>query len=166
MTRVWLGLGSNLGDRDSHLKRAVSSLRGVLKSVLISPVYETAPQDFVDQPSFLNMVVCGETHLSPPQLFERIVDIEYRGGRNRNNTVPKGPRVIDIDLLHWGCLVAAWSFPGHVLILPHPAISRRRFVLTPVLDIDPQLRDPADGVAYAVKIQSLSEQELWPYASS
>lgn len=137
MKSVWLGLGSNIGDRATYLRRAVELLHApALKVLRVSPVYETAPQGFLDQNWFLNLVLEAETSLLPLRLLARCGRIERELGRRRS--VPNGPRTIDIDILFYANAVIR----GARLDTPHPRYSERRFVLQPLADLDPGHRDP------------------------
>jgi 2-amino-4-hydroxy-6-hydroxymethyldihydropteridine diphosphokinase len=134
---IYLSLGSNLGDRAQNLHAALDGLaRAGIAVRRVSSVYETAPVDLVDQPMFLNLVLEAETALRPRQLLKRIARLERELGRRR--TVAKGPRTIDIDILFHGTSVI--DTPG--LIVPHPRIAERRFVLEPLTEIAPDLRHP------------------------
>jgi 2-amino-4-hydroxy-6-hydroxymethyldihydropteridine diphosphokinase len=132
MTRVYLSLGSNVGDREANLRAAIERLP-VLR---ISPIYETEPVDYTDQPWFLNLVVEAETDLSPHDLLAATSRIEQELGRVRD--IPKGPRTIDIDILLYGDEVV--NEP--ILQIPHPRMAERRFVLAPLADLVPDLRHP------------------------
>jgi 2-amino-4-hydroxy-6-hydroxymethyldihydropteridine diphosphokinase len=134
---IYLGLGSNIGDREANLRKAVERLPAAGVRVLReSPVYETEPVDYTGQAWFLNMVVEGETALFPMQLLSRTSRIERELGRVRS--VPKGPRTIDIDILLYGQTVVRSA----TLEIPHPRMSDRRFVLAPLADLAPDLRHP------------------------
>jgi 2-amino-4-hydroxy-6-hydroxymethyldihydropteridine diphosphokinase len=135
MTRTYLSLGSNVGDREANLRAAIERL----PALRISRVYETEPVDFTDQPWFLNLVVEMETDLSPLDVLATTSRIEEELGRVR--TVPKGPRMIDIDILLYGDEVV--NEP--TLQIPHPRMAQRRFVLAPLADLAPDLRHPATG---------------------
>ncbi len=128
--RAFLGLGSNLGDRLGYLKEAI---RGLPDVVRVSPVYETAPVGGPRQGPFLNLVVELATERSPRELLETCRALEAAAGRTRG--VPDGPRTLDIDVL-WieGCEV---HDPD--LIVPHPRMTERAFVLVPLRDLAPEL---------------------------
>jgi 2-amino-4-hydroxy-6-hydroxymethyldihydropteridine diphosphokinase len=137
MKLVYLGLGSNLGDREANLRSAIERLEAPeLRVLRVSPTYETEPMDLRDQPWFLNLVVEANTSLFPLQLLSRTGRIERELGRQR--TVEKGPRTIDIDILLYGNAVV--ETPR--LQLPHPRMIERRFVLAPLADLSPDLRHP------------------------
>jgi 2-amino-4-hydroxy-6-hydroxymethyldihydropteridine diphosphokinase len=135
---VYLGLGSNLGDRREHLSRARALLQSPdVRIARASSIYETEPRDFPNQPWFLNQVVEVQTTLFPRQLLARTQKIEREMGRKR--TVDKGPRVIDIDILLYGESVVHTE----ALEVPHPRMTDRRFVLEPLAELVPELRHPA-----------------------
>jgi 2-amino-4-hydroxy-6-hydroxymethyldihydropteridine diphosphokinase len=135
---AYVGLGSNLGDRAGHLLMAV---RGMLDAGLavtrLSAIYETEPVDVREQPVFLNMVAELRVALySPEQTLARLLRIEYALGRRRE--LPRGPRTIDLDLL----LYANERRETEFLQLPHPRLHERRFVLTPLAELVPELLHP------------------------
>lgn len=141
--RAVLGLGSNLGDRRAHLRRAVETLRAAGDLQAVSPLYETEP---VGGPSgqgpYLNLVVVLDTPDSPRRLLERCRRLEEDAGRIR--TVRHGPRTLDVDLL----LVEGESVDEEDLQVPHPRMWERRFVLVPLHDLAPELV-PAEALARA-----------------
>jgi 2-amino-4-hydroxy-6-hydroxymethyldihydropteridine diphosphokinase len=137
MKTVYLGLGSNVGDRERNLATALAQLAGpALRVLRVSSTYETEPVDYTDQRWFLNLVVEAETELFPMQLLARIVKVERALGRVR--TVPKGPRTLDIDILLYGRAVVRSAR----LEIPHPRMGERRFVLAPLAELAPGLRHP------------------------
>lgn len=133
---VYLGLGSNVGDREANLRAAIERLGevGVLQAV--SSIYETEPREVTDQPWFLNCAVALETEQMPKQLLARLLGIEREMGRRR--VKPKGPRLIDIDILLFGSSVVE----AKGLTIPHPTMHERRFVLDPLAEIAPEVRHP------------------------
>ena len=138
--RVYLSLGSNLGDREENLRGAIGGLSGEgVEVTRVSGVYETEPVDYLEQGWFLNLVVEGETSLAPAELLAAIGRIEQ--GMGRVHEVPKGPRTIDIDILYFGEQVVRTE----ALEIPHPRIAERRFVLEPLAELAPELRDPVSG---------------------
>ena len=140
MNIAFLSLGSNLGDREALLNEALNRLEteGV-HVVRRSSIHETEPQDYLDQPLFLNMAIEVETDLTPRELLAAIQKIETEMGRQR--TIPKGPRTIDIDILFYANQTI--SPPG--LEIPHPRLTERLFVLDPLSEIAPDLRHPVTG---------------------
>lgn len=137
MKTVYLALGSNLGDRLAYLQKALDLLhRPTLQVKRAASVYETEPMEVTDQPWFLNTVLEVETLLFPRQLLARLQQVERRLDRQR--TIDKGPRTLDIDLLLYGQAVVQ----APELTIPHPAMAQRRFVLEPLAELAPQLRHP------------------------
>ncbi len=134
--KVYLGLGSNLGDRQAYLDAALAALPPAVSVLRRSPIYETEPWGFADQEKFLNMVVEAETELTPPELLGTLKAIEKQVGRKP--TFRNGPREIDIDILIYGDTVFA---EGGVSI-PHPSLAERAFVLAPLADLAPDLNIP------------------------
>ncbi len=135
----YLGLGSNLGDRRGHLQAAASALPayGVIVTAA-SSVYDTEPVGLVlEQPEFLNACLRIDTELEPLELLDAAKAVEREVGRDAGG-VRHGPRVIDVDVL----LLGSRSFESERLRLPHPQVSSRRFVLVPLLELDPQLALP------------------------
>jgi 2-amino-4-hydroxy-6-hydroxymethyldihydropteridine diphosphokinase len=134
---VYLGLGSNVGEREAMLQAAVDRLHSAeLRITRLSSVYETEPQGLRDQRWFLNLVAEAETDLFPRQLLGCIVKIERELGRRR--IIENGPRTIDIDILFFGNSVVKTG----ELTIPHPRFAERRFVLAPMVELNPELRDP------------------------
>ena len=137
MKRIYLSLGSNIGDREGNLRQAVERLASLDVRVLhASRIYATEPLDYKNQAWFLNQVVEAETALFPMQLLTRIGRVERELGRVR--AVPKGPRTIDIDILFYAAAVVETAR----LEIPHPRIAERRFVLEPLAELAPDLRHP------------------------
>lgn len=138
MTRAYLGLGSNLGDRRALLGQAIDALDwGDVSVVGRSRVYETTPVGGPpDQPDFLNQVIAVETTLDARALWERCSAVEASLGRAREHETRWGPRAIDIDVLTFGDEVVA----DEDLQIPHPRIGERAFVLVPLAEIAPRLR--------------------------
>ena len=139
MNHVFLGLGSNRGDRQNNLAGAIKLLEEkVGKLVQASPIYETAPWQMDDSTSFLNQVISIDTELSAFSLLEAIVKIEESMGRVRTHDAGYEPRTIDIDILFFNNDV----LESDLLIIPHPHITKRRFVLQPLADINPDYVHP------------------------
>ena len=138
---IYLGLGSNLGDRETNLRAAIQSLEQ--KGVIVrrsASLYATEPRDFEDQPWFLNTVFEVRTLLEPEPLLHECLEIEREAGRVRDRS--KGPRPLDIDILLYKDRLV--DVPG--LVIPHPRYRDRRFVLTPLDELVPELPDPASGL--------------------
>jgi 2-amino-4-hydroxy-6-hydroxymethyldihydropteridine diphosphokinase len=138
---VYLALGTNLGDRMENLRRAIAALPPAVLVTTISPVYETPPWGYTDQPAFLNMALTGETENSPSDLIAFLKNLETELGREK--TFRNGPRLIDIDILFYDDL--RLDEPG--LVIPHPRLHERAFVLVPLNDIAPNLIHPELGRA-------------------
>jgi 2-amino-4-hydroxy-6-hydroxymethyldihydropteridine diphosphokinase len=144
-----LGLGGNLGRRAAHLARARRLLeRKGVRILRASSVYETEPVDYAGQPWFLNQVLEVRSELDPPGLLRLAKSIEAE--MKRRPAAPKGPRVIDIDILLAGSLVV--DTPD--LVIPHPRLHLRNFVLAPLREIVPRLRHPVLGRSVAEMARS------------
>jgi 2-amino-4-hydroxy-6-hydroxymethyldihydropteridine diphosphokinase len=133
---VYLGLGSNMDDRAGNLKAALAALGQTLAIVRVSSVYETQPVGFADQPPFLNLVCHAVTTLMPMQLLDLVRRIETQLGRVP--TFRNGPRVIDIDILLFDDL----HLVSEELVIPHPELPNRMFVLVPLAEIAPNVMHP------------------------
>ena len=133
-----MSLGSNLGDRAAHLSEAIRKLSDFGAVTNCSSIYQTEPVEVTNQPEFLNCAIELETTLDPQQILHAILKIELEMGRDRNTQPPKGPRTIDIDLLLAGNAII--NTPQ--LVVPHPAMQTRRFVLEPLAEISPQAIHP------------------------
>jgi 2-amino-4-hydroxy-6-hydroxymethyldihydropteridine diphosphokinase len=136
---VYLSLGSNLGDRERNLWTAVDALSCVLQITAVSSVYETEPVGVVDQPAFLNLAIAGTTKLAPTPLLVALKTIEQEVGREPG--IRWGPRVVDIDILLYGDLTL--DSPG--LVIPHPEMTGRAFVLIPLDEIAGTVLHPGLG---------------------
>ena len=134
---IYLSLGSNLGDRAGNLSRAIEALATIGVPVLRrSSIYETEPVDFVAQPWFLNCVVEAETSLMPRQLLIELQAIERKFGSQK--LVPRGPRIVDLDVLFYGSEV----IHAAGMEIPHPRLTERRFVLVPLAELVPEFLHP------------------------
>jgi 2-amino-4-hydroxy-6-hydroxymethyldihydropteridine diphosphokinase len=140
---VAIALGSNLGDRHSHLQFAEHRLREFLEGLIVAPPIETEPVGVGPQPRFLNTAVVGATTLSARTLLDQLLAIERKRGRQRPH--PGAARTLDLDLILYGDAVI--SEPG--LEVPHPRFRERRFVLEPLASIAPDLVDPVTGSTIA-----------------
>jgi 2-amino-4-hydroxy-6-hydroxymethyldihydropteridine diphosphokinase len=141
---IYLSLGSNLGDRAANLERAIAALPEAGVRVLRrSSLYETEPVDFRAQPWFLNCVVEAETLLMPRQLLHALQGIERTFGSRKR--VPRGPRVIDLDIL----LYASSVIRTEEMEIPHPRMAQRRFVLVPLAELAPGLHHPVHSSTIA-----------------
>jgi 2-amino-4-hydroxy-6-hydroxymethyldihydropteridine diphosphokinase len=140
--RVFLGIGSNVGDRAKFLNRATAELKRVkdTKIVWTSSVYETDAYGKTDQPKFLNAIVEIETSLAPPELLDEIKAVEGRTGRTPMERW--GPREIDVDILLYEGLV----YSDDRVTVPHPELEKRKFVLVPFREIAPDVVHPVTGL--------------------
>ncbi len=137
MKQAYISLGSNLGDRAAHLRRAIEELAAAgIEVVRVSPSYRTEPVDYRPQPWFVNCVVEVRTELLPLRLLNTIQKIEHRMGRRR--TILKGPRTIDLDILFYENAIIRSA----QLEVPHPRLGERNFVLVPLAEIAATLRHP------------------------
>ena len=143
MQRAYVGLGSNLGDREETLRAAVVALgeHPSVEVVGFSSLIDTEPVGYTDQPRFLNGVAALETELSARELLELLLEVERRFGRSREDVPPQGPRTLDLDLLVYG--TAEIEEPG--LRVPHPRLHERGFVLEPLAEVAPGLEVPGRG---------------------
>ena len=147
MTRAFVGLGANLGERETTLRRALDLLAAEpgIEVAAVSTFRETEPVDYLDQPNFVNAAAELRTELPPLELLERLLEVERRLGRTRNG--PRfGPRTVDLDLLLYGDETI--REPG--LRVPHPRLHERRFALEPLAELDPDLVLPGHGPVQAV----------------
>ena len=140
MVACAVSLGSNVGDRRAHLNFAVASLRGLLTNLAVSRYYETVPVGVSGpQAMFLNAAAVGQTSLTARGVLEALLAIEQERGRER--PYARAPRTLDLDLILLGDVVL--DEPD--LVVPHPRFRERRFVLEPLAEIAPDLKDPATG---------------------
>ncbi len=155
MKRIFLSLGSNLGDRAENLSRARHELGDAEVQILAqSSLYETEPQGLANQPWFLNQVVEAATDLFPRQLLWRVKKIEQIMGRQA--AVRNGPRVIDIDILLFGNAVV--NTPD--LVIPHSGLAERRFVLAPLAELTHDLRHPVTRLTAKEMLSKISAQPV------
>ena len=149
---MYLGLGSNLGDRRSNLRRALRQLRPAGRITQVSSLYETEPVGYLRQPRFLNAVCVIETGLSPHALLRFIKRIEQQMGRR--STRRFGPRLIDLDILIYG----AYCVRTRTLEVPHPRFHERAFTLVPLREVAPGLAHPVLGRTIAALAAELVGQ--------
>ena len=136
MIRVFLGIGTNLGDRERNLQDALAILSQKMVILKESSIYQTAPWGYLDQPAFLNQVIEAQTDLSPLNLLGFLKDTEKALGRQANFRY--GPRLIDLDILFYGNRIIQTSR----LQVPHPRLAERTFVLVPLAEIAPDFVHP------------------------
>jgi 2-amino-4-hydroxy-6-hydroxymethyldihydropteridine diphosphokinase len=154
---VYLALGSNLGDRAANLRRAVECLPPWVIPSAASPVYETPPWGYTDQPAFLNQVIRAETLYEPVPLLEYLKHLEVQLGRT--TTFRNGPRVIDLDILLYDEII----YDSPSLTLPHPRLSERAFVLVPLVDLAPDLLHPIEGISMRQLLSKIDASEIKTY---
>lgn len=149
---AYIGLGSNLGGRWATLRTAVGQLCTLGRVTAVSSLYETEPVGYRDQPWFLNAVVILETVLEPQELLHRLLEIERAAGRRR--LFPNAPRTLDLDLLLYDAVVMA----SEELVVPHPRLHERAFVLVPLVELAPDLIHPQFEVPMRVLLDALGER--------
>jgi 2-amino-4-hydroxy-6-hydroxymethyldihydropteridine diphosphokinase len=153
MSEVWIGLGSNLGDKRANIERALDFLAQSCLVADVSSLYKTEPVGFQDQDWFLNCAAKIETDLEPRPLLDLLKSLEQRLGRTQR--IQNGPRTIDLDILIYGGRVV--QEPG--LAIPHPRMHERLFVLAPLREISPSLVHPVLGKTIAELAASLRQPE-------
>jgi 2-amino-4-hydroxy-6-hydroxymethyldihydropteridine diphosphokinase len=143
VARAYVGLGSNLGDREGTIRAALAELDAAegVEVIAVSTLLDTEPVGYTDQPRFLNGAAALESRLPPRELLDLLLAVEARFGRNRAAVPAKGPRTLDLDLLLFGG--ARIDEPG--LQIPHPRLHERAFVLGPLAELDPALEVPGKG---------------------
>jgi 2-amino-4-hydroxy-6-hydroxymethyldihydropteridine diphosphokinase len=153
MTKLYLSLGSNIGNRAENIARAIAALgeRGV-RVTRESSLYDSEPLEIKEQPWFLNCAIEAETELSSERLMEVLLEIEREMGRERR--VPKGPRLIDMDILLYGSEVVRAAG----LEIPHPRMAERKFVLVPLAEIAAEVNDPVSMMAIAEMLEATADQ--------
>lgn len=139
MAIAYLGIGTNIGDRGANISRALREISRASRVLAVSRVYQTAPIGYADQPAFWNLAVKVSTSLPARDLLLRLKDAERLMGRTV--TFANGPRVIDIDVLFYDDLVV----DDGVLVVPHPRVMERAFVLRPLVEIASLLVHPGTG---------------------
>ena len=154
VSQVYLAIGTNLGERQKNLQRAVDALGEVVAVEAVSPIYKTAPWGITDQPDFLNACLVGQTILMPQELLGVCKTIEQQIGRKPG--IRWGPRLIDIDIIFFGRQIL--SEDG--LTLPHPEVADRAFVLAPLADIAPDYVHPQNGRTVAEMLSDLGASSV------
>ena len=151
---AYIGLGSNMGDRLNYILQAVQAMENseLTRVVDVSPVYETAPVGVTDQPSFLNAVAKVQTLLPPRSLITTLLSFEKSLERVR--TQRWGPRTIDLDILFFGDLITSFE----EVVVPHPRLHRRMFVVRPLADVAPYFHHPVIGERVVQILERLREQ--------
>jgi len=151
---VYLALGSNMGNRAANLKEAITSLPPQMEVKAKSKVYETPPWGYTEQAKFLNQVLKVKTYLEPVLLLKHLKRLEVALGRKA--TFQNGPRLIDMDILFYDDLV----FEVPELVIPHPRVHERGFVLLPMMDIAPELVHPVQGKSVRELIAGCDLQDI------
>ncbi len=162
MPECYLSLGSNCGNRFGQLSEALSRIAARWPIAVVSSVYETDPQIVTDQGAFLNLCCRIDAEAPPVAVLRGVNEIEAALGRDRRRERPKGPRTMDIDLLLWGCDIL--REPD--LTIPHAGLTERQFVLRPLLEIAPGLRNPRDGLPLSALSASLPGQGVYCYGKA
>ncbi len=153
MGTVYLGIGSNLGDREANLKGALDALSGQVEIEKISSIYETEPVGYAEQPWFLNLVCRGETGMEPLDLLSLAKRIEAQMGRQES--FRNAPRPVDIDIIFFDDRM----IETEGLIVPHPRVGERGFVLIPLAQIAPELIHPGNGKSIKNLLSELEGSE-------
>ena len=155
---IGLGLGSNIGNAAANIREAFARLDILLDNAKLSPLYAAPPMYRTDQDWFVNAVVLGETDLSPRELLEQTQGIEK--GMGRIETFKNGPRLIDLDILFYG----DQSIKEEGLIVPHPRMEERQFVLHPLRDVKPDWVHPVTKRSVSDMIDALPKGDLYVLA--
>lgn len=160
--KIYLGLGSNMGNSLKYLKKACALLESELNFMQISSVYKAAPRDYTNQPYFLNCAVSGYSTRNPREWLSLIHKIEEECHRDRESQPRRGPRTLDVDLLFWeGGL---WDEPD--LQVPHALLLEREFALVPLLDLEPGLIHPVTSIALKEYLKEVEGQGVELYSKT
>ena len=150
---MYVGLGSNLGDKKNNISRATTMLTDICNELKSSKVYESTPKGFSNQPNFLNSVCKVSTNLSPWLFLHQLKEIEAHLHRHR--VFPNSPRSIDLDILFWGNFIVQ----SKILTLPHPRIEERLFALQPLSELAPDLIHPVLKLTVSQMIRELKRDQ-------
>lgn len=158
---IFLGLGSNVGNRRKNIFKAYATIcASILDDTHLASLYRTDPWGEKEQPVFLNTVMCGFTCKPCSTLLSQIQQIEKALGRSREKEKRWGPRVIDIDILLYGKEIISTSS----LTVPHPQMINRKFVLIPLLELHPTLREPNTNTSYITYLNRLEKQGIYYFS--
>jgi 2-amino-4-hydroxy-6-hydroxymethyldihydropteridine diphosphokinase len=152
MIKIFLALGSNVGDRKANIEKAISLLNPKISNIKKANIFETKPVGFTEQENFLNTVISGYTTLSPLELLDFIKQVEKKIGRIERFRF--GPREIDIDIIYFGSRI----YKDQKLEIPHPKTHERDFVLMPLADIDPNFIHPKFNLSTLEMIKLLTSK--------
>ncbi|WP_374055385.1 2-amino-4-hydroxy-6-hydroxymethyldihydropteridine diphosphokinase [Rossellomorea sp. FM04394] len=160
MNTAYISLGSNIGDREYYLEKAINIIgsHGKIEVTKQSSLYETDPVGFIEQGKFLNMVIEIRTSLSPETLLHQCLQVEIDLGRERE--FKWGPRIIDLDIL----LYDHEKIESENLLIPHPRMQERAFVLIPLLEVAPHVEHPSFNAPFAEFLDEIPDKEgvrLW-----
>jgi 2-amino-4-hydroxy-6-hydroxymethyldihydropteridine diphosphokinase len=156
---VYLAIGSNVGDREANIARALELLGKALPGVRVSSLYQTRPLYVTEQPPFLNAAAEVRTRMSPEELLDILQGVEAALGRDRSREIRMGPRTMDLDILLFGERV----LETEQLSIPHPRLCERAFALVPLLELAPALRHPATGRPLREALEALGDQGVYSY---
>jgi 2-amino-4-hydroxy-6-hydroxymethyldihydropteridine diphosphokinase len=159
---IFLSLGSNLGDRVENIEKIIINLKRICKDLRVSRIYESEPLYYTRQPRFLNAVVCGHFCLSVYKLLAYILNLESKLGRKRNTSQHYGPRLADIDILLCGNRLIT----QRNLVVPHPRMYERKFVILPLIELAPTLKDPASGQLFWKYLLKIRDQGVYFHSFS
>lgn len=156
-TRVILALGSNLGDRCANLRKAREEISAQVSIDKTSSIYETPPWGYIEQPVFLNQVLSGFTSLNPTELLDFLKAIEKKMGRVKN--FKNGPRLVDIDILVFGEQIVNTE----TLVIPHPRMLERGFVMLPLSEIEPELIIPGTNESVVDLLKNVDQEGIFKF---
>jgi len=158
MNQIYLGLGTNLGQREQNIRQALTGISSFCVVTAVSPLYETLAWGVTDQPPFLNLCAAAQTAVAPHGLLAQLKQLETTLGREP--TFRWGPRLIDIDILFYNELIMS----DERLTIPHPRLAERAFVLVPLAQIAPNLRHPQTGQTVLEMSTAVDQSPITHYA--
>jgi 2-amino-4-hydroxy-6-hydroxymethyldihydropteridine diphosphokinase len=157
MQTIYLGLGTNLGDRTANLQAAINGLAEKLEITAVSPIYQTPPWGVTDQPDFLNLCLAAQTDLPPIELLTFVKNLETELGRQPGQRW--GPRLIDIDILFYADQIVETES----ITIPHPRLAERAFVLRPLAEIAPDFVHPIFGETVVSLADRVEDEGIRPF---